>query len=228
MLRNQCMLHSIREDELQKSRARILQQNAEKEERVKELAQEVETIRNSVGSLEERREGVVDFDEGEDCAKFERLETIREVSEHDLPVTMSTQSLRSGLIEEGQLGEASASGANAGGQESLIAESCQIDNYQDALKFLKNYNNQGMKTTQKPVQQKRGNDTINRIKRMRRIDDQNNQENICQGNEVPIVQSKLEYVEEEGRSCASIASSKFRSRVKEAAVSLEEPVRAVT
>lgn len=70
LLRNQCMLLSIREDELQKSRTRILQQNAEKEQRVKELAQEVETIRNSVGSLEERREGVVDFDEGEECAKF--------------------------------------------------------------------------------------------------------------------------------------------------------------
>lgn len=141
------------------------------------------------------------------------------------------QSLQSELIEEIHLSEASPSATNAGSQESLTAENCQIDNYQDALKFLKNYNNQGMKTTQKPVQQKRGNDTINRIKRMRKIDDQNNQENnICQGNEGPcaIVHSKLEYTEEEGKSCASIASSKFRSRVKEAAVSLEEPVRAVT
>lgn len=32
-----------------------------------------------------------------------------------------------------------------------------------------------MKTTLKPVEQKKGNDTINRIKRMRRIDDKDNQ-----------------------------------------------------
>lgn len=100
-LRNQCMLHSIREEELQKSRTRILQQNAEKEERVRVLAEQVENIRNSVGSLAAGREGgIVDFDEGEDCAKFEGLETIREVSEHDLSLTMSMQSLHSELIEE--------------------------------------------------------------------------------------------------------------------------------
>lgn len=229
-LRNQCMLHAIREEELQKSRTRILQQNAEKEERVRVLAEQVESIRNSVGSLAAGREdGIVDFDEGEDYAKFEGLETIREVSEHDLSLTMSMQSLHSELIEEGsRASEVSPSATNAGSQESLSAESCQIDNYQDALKFLKNYNNQGMKSTKKPAELKKGNDTISRIKRMRRIDDKDNQENICQGNEgyCAIAQSKLEYAEEEGQSSASIASSKFRSRVKEA-VSLEEPVRAV-
>lgn len=230
-LRNQCMAHSIKQEELQESRARILQQNAEKEERVRELAEEVESIKNSVGSLAGGEGGVVDFDEEEDCGRFEGLEVIREVSEHDLSLTMSVQSLHSQLIEDSHGNEASPSATNAGSQESLGAEG-QIDNYQDALKFLKNYNNQGMKMTRKPVEtQRRGNETINRIKRMRKIDDRHNQENMCIGNEadVPVAQSKLECAEEgEEKQGSSIASSKFRSRVREEGiVSLEEPMRAV-
>lgn len=87
--------------------------------------------------------------------------------------------------------------------------------------------------TKKPIEsQKKGNETINKIKRMRKIDDKDNQENICLGNEgyVAIAQSKLEYIEEadeKTKSSASIASSKFKSRVKENLVSLEEPMRAV-
>lgn len=131
-LRNQCMIHSIKEEELQKSRIRILQQNAEKEERVRVLAKEVENIKNSVGSFAGNRENgsIVDFDEEEDCTKdkFEGLEVIREVSEHDLSITMSMQSLHSELIEESSNhrdfqadNEVSPSKTNAGSQESLGA-----------------------------------------------------------------------------------------------------------
>lgn len=83
--------------------------------------------------------------------------------------------------------------------------------------------------TKKPIEtQKKGNETINKIKRMRKIDDKDNQENICLGNEgyVAIAQSKLEYIEEAHEKTKS-SSSKFKSRVKENLVCLEEPVRSV-
>lgn len=49
-------------------------------------------------------EDIIDFDEGEDSPikanKFEGLETIREVSEHDLSMTMSLQSFKSEMLED--------------------------------------------------------------------------------------------------------------------------------
>lgn len=65
------------------------------------LAAEVESIKklmNKVSQLEER-ENIVDFDSEADSPiknhKYDCLETIKEVSEHDLSMTMSLQSFKS-------------------------------------------------------------------------------------------------------------------------------------
>jgi Ni,Fe-hydrogenase III large subunit len=59
------MEHSIKQEELKKSRLRILQENAEKEERVRVLAEEVERIKSCMSNLNnlEVDKNIVNFDE---------------------------------------------------------------------------------------------------------------------------------------------------------------------
>ena len=136
----------------------------------------------------QEKENGVDFDEG-DAAACDRLDTINEVSENDLSMTMSMKSFRSEMLEEIVNSSVVDEAQN---NIPLKSADYQIEDYHDALQILKNYNNgvgAGMSKKGKadysdvkeniptfggnvPAQSQlkcKKNDTIAKIKKMRKI-----------------------------------------------------------
>lgn len=179
---------------------------------MKELAREVETIRSYMQELKQlhSQDPIIDFDDNEQIDNSilpEGLEVIKEVSEHDLSITMSLQSLqsfKSDTLEDypnpSMHHPISITPADPDSENRPGAGNCLVGDYQDALEILKNYNSGNGAVMSKrvgpeathtegrikvgnifvdrdiqeppaPEPRKGRNDTMSKLKKMRKIED---------------------------------------------------------